>query len=466
MLMRENLHLYQTNMIKHIQEHPYAALFAQCGLGKSITTLTALTDLKGTGKILIIAPLRVAQNTWDAEAREWEHTRHLTFSKVLGTARQRKAALARKADIYLVNRENVPWLVAHYGGGWPFKTVVIDELSSFKSTKAARFRALRQVRPLMDRVIGLTGTPSPNGLTDLWGQIYLLDQGERLGRTVTGYRNKYFIPTKQNGHVVYEYGLKKTNDDLFSPDHYEKEIYSKISDICISMKTKDWLTLPERIDVTRRISLSPELLKRYKAFEREKVLELMEATERGKQISAANAAGLTGKLLQFCNGAVYDEDKNWHEMHAAKIEALDDVLESANGKPVLVLYVFRSDVDRIKGHLGAKYGIFEMDGGDTLEKWNNGQIPVLLGHPASMGHGLNMQKGGNLIVHFGLNWSLELYQQAVARLDRQGQKEAVINTRLLCKGTYDEKVLKVLDTKGERQDSLMDAVKALVEEYR
>ena len=465
MLTRDHLHGYQKFCVSHIEKYPYSGLLLEMGLGKSISTLTALSDLLERGeakKILLIAPLRVAQYTWDTEAAKWEHTKHLIFSKVMGTEKQRKAALQKTADIYLINRENVVWLVSHYGGAWPFDTVVIDELSSFKSNKSARFRALRQVRPLMKRVVGLTGTPAPNGLTDLWPQIYLLDRGERLGKTITGYREKYFIPAKQNGHIVYEYKLRKADSELFTPDHYEKEIYDKISDICVSMKAEDYLELPKRVDITREVVLSEKLMKQYKDFEREKVMELLDS---GKEVSAANAATLVGKLLQFSNGAIYDEKKEYHEIHTAKIEALDDVLEAANGKPVLVLYAFRSDADRIKKHLGKKYDIFDMGGTNVLEKWNRREISVLLGHPASMGHGLNMQDGGNLIAHFGLNWSLELYQQAIARLDRQGQKEPVINTRLVCKGTYDERVLKALESKGRVQAMLMEGVKALVESY-
>lgn len=404
-------------------------------------------------KVLVIAPLRVAESTWDAEIKKWEHLKHLKYSKVLGSAAKRKAALKENADIYLINRENVTWLVGQYGSAFPFDMVVIDELSSFKSHKASRFKALKLIRPLVKRVVGLTGTPAPNTLIDLWSQMYLLDMGERLGKTVGKYRREYFNPGQTNGHIVYNYKLKGKDS--------KEAIYERISDICVSMKAKDYLDLPERIDRKVNIELPVNIKKRYEDFEKEMILQFADEEE----ISVANAAGLSNKLLQFSNGAVYNDDKDAIEIHDSKLKALEEILDCSNGQPVLVFYSFKHDYDRICKHL-KKYKPKKLQGSEDIETWNKGNIQLLLAHPASCGHGLNLQAGGNLIVWFGLNWSLELYQQANARLDRQGQTKNVIVHHLVSKGTIDEDVLRALERKETGQNALMDAIKARVKKYR
>lgn len=457
MLDRSDLHPYQEHTVSFIEDNPYCGVFQDPGLGKTVSTLTTIDRLMfvdfEVSKVLVIAPKRVAEDTWITEANKWSHLKHLKLSLVLGTERQRKEALQVKADIYVINRENVVWLVAQYGAAFPFDMMVIDELSSFKSAKAARFKALRSVRPKVNRVVGLTGTPAPNSLLDLWPELYLLDQGKRLGKSLTAYRDKYFNPSKRKGHIVYKYDLKKNAD-------YEKEIYDKIGDICFSMKAKDYLTLPERIERTVPVVLHANNLAKYYEFEKKQILALEDADD----ISAINAAALTNKLLQYANGAVYDADKNFHEVHNEKIEALEEIIEAANGKPVLVFYSFRHDVERIKKHL-KKYKPEELKGSAHIKEWNDKKVPFLLAHPASAGHGLNMQAGGSIIVWYGLPWSLELYQQANARLDRQGQVESVIIHRLLTKGTMDEDVLKALDRKSTGQNALMEAVKARIKKY-
>ncbi|MBS1776022.1 MAG: DEAD/DEAH box helicase [Bacteroidetes bacterium] len=459
-----NLHIYQSFAVDHVLQHDHSALLLGLGLGKTVVTLTAVNRLLyedfEVKKVLIIAPKRVAEHTWTTEAAKWEHLKHLQISKVIGSETERKKALKAKADIFVINRENVAWLVSHLAGAWPFDMVVIDELSSFKSAKSIRFKALRQVRPRMNRVVGLTGTPVPNGLLDLWPQMYLLDQGERLGKTLTGYRDKYFKPGRRNGYVVYDYERNK-GDDLLGEDIFEKEIYDKISDICISMKAEDWLQLPKRIDHTAEIILPAEILNQYHEFEKRMVLEL--ANER--EITALNAAGLTNKLLQFANGAVYNEDGGYYEIHNEKIEALAERIEAANGHPVLCFYQFKSDVERIKKYLKA-FKPYQLQSSGDIDAWNKKRIPFLLAHAASAGHGLNMQQGGNLMEWFGAPWSLELYEQAVARLDRQGQMEAVVNNRLAVKGTMDYDVLAALSGKARGQDALMNAVRAIVSKYR
>jgi SNF2 family DNA or RNA helicase len=456
-------HPYQEHATEHIIDNPASGLFLDMGLGKTVSTLTAIDKLifqMEITRVLVIAPKLVAEDTWTTEANKWDHLRHLKISKVLGTERQRKEALRAKADIYVINRENVCWLIAHYGGAFPFDMLVIDELSSFKSAKAARFKALRQVRPKIKRIVGLTGTPMPNSLLDLWPQMYLLDMGERLGKTITGYRDKYFIPGKRNGHIVYEHNLRK-GDDLLGSDVYQQEIYEKIGDICISMKAKDYLDLPERIDRNIEMRFPAKVMDKYLEFEKKQILAL----EDLEDISAVNAAALTNKLLQFANGAVYDEDGIWHEIHKEKIEALKEIIEDANGHPVLVFYSYRHDKERIEKYLKA-YKPQDLKNAEAREKWNRREIPLMLGHPASAGHGLNLQAGGNIIVWFGLPWSLELYLQAVARLDRQGQVESVINHRLIAKGTMDEDVLAALDNKALGQDALMQAVKVRIKKYK
>lgn len=425
------------------------------GLGKTLSSLTAIDELLHTFEIienvLVIAPLSVAEKTWTDEIEKWDHLQHLTFSKVLGNPKQREEALFKKADVYLINRENVEWLVNYYQRNWPFKTVIIDELSSFKSSSAKRFKALRKVRPKMERVIGLTGTPSPNSLMDLWAQMYLLDQGERLGKTITQYRNKYFVPAqKKNGHIVYSWQLIPGA---------EEAIYNKISDICVSMKAKDYLQLPPRTENIIELDLNPTSWKQYKELEREYVLEL-----EGTDVVASNAATLSNKLLQLSNGAVYDENGDGREIHQEKLNALERVIEDAQGQSVLVFYQYQHDLERIQARFKQAKSLNVSDG--DIEKWNEGKIPLLLAHPQSAGHGLNLQKGGHIIVWFGLTWSLEFYQQANARLDRQGQTQPVIIHHLVTKGTIDEQVIKALQAKEQGQSALMAAVKAKIEEYR
>ncbi|MFD1442807.1 DEAD/DEAH box helicase [Thermoactinomyces vulgaris] len=437
---------YQKRAIQHILDHPSAGLFLEMGLGKSVITLTAITELLHNSfeieRVLVIAPLRVADTVWTAEAEKWDHTRHLRISKVLGSKKKRVEALNTPADVYVINRENVEWIVDHYGRSWPFDMVVIDELSSFKSPSSRRFRALRKVLPLINRIVGLTGTPAPNGLIDLWSQIYLLDQGERLGPTITSYRNRYFVPGKRRGHIVYEWIPIS-----------EEVIYEKISDICISMKAEDWLDMPQRIDRTVTVTLPPAARARYKQLERDLLLPFSDG-----DVVANTAAVLAGKLLQLANGAVYDENHNVREIHKAKLEALGDIIEAANGKPILVFYTYQHDLHRIQ----KRFSVRTLESSKDISDWNAGRIPVLLAHPASAGHGLNLQAGGNTIVWFGLPHSLELYEQANARLYRQGQKENVIIHHLVTEGTIDENVMKALARKALTQNDLMQAVKARI----
>lgn len=421
-------------------------------LGKTVTTLTAIDDLLFLGdvnKVLVIAPLRVAEDTWSTEIDKWDHLKHLKISKVLGDPKSRRRAMNTPADIYVTNRESVEWLVKEYFNNWTFDMVVIDELSSFKSPKAIRFRALKKVRPYFKRIVGLTGTPAPNSLIDLWPQLYLLDGGVRLGKTITGYREQYFKPGQRNQHIVYNWNLKEGG---------EEAIHNKISDICISMMAKDYLDTPERINNIIEINLPAAATSKYKQLEKDLVIELGE-----NDITAANAAVLTNKLLQMSNGAIYSEDKSVVEIHEEKLKALLEIIEAANGKPLLIFYSFRHDFDRIVKFLGdRKLKAIGLGDSEDIKKWNKGEIPILLVHPASAGHGLNLQYGGNIIVWFGLTWSLELYQQANARLHRQGQKEIVIIHHLITKNTVDEDVMKALGNKEISQSMLLEAVKARI----
>jgi len=411
-----------------------------------------LLFLGDIGKVLVIAPLRVAQDTWSTEVDKWDHLKHLRISKVLGKPKDRVRAMTTPADIYVTNRENVDWLVREYFGSWPFDMVVIDELSSFKSSKAKRFRSLRKVRPYFKRIVGLTGTPAPNSLIDLWPQLYLLDGGKRLGRTISSYREQYFTPGQRNQFVVYNWNLK---------DEAEKAIHERIGDICISMMAKDYLDLPERIDSYIEINLPASAMNKYKQLAKDLVLELDE-----DDITAANAAVLTNKLLQMANGAIYSENHEVVEIHDEKLKALFEIIEAANGKPVLIFYSYRHDFDRIVSFLKTKkLHVTGLKDSEDIKKWNNGEIPIFLVHPASAGHGLNLQAGGHIIVWFGLTWSLELYQQANARLHRQGQKENVVIHHLIAKGTVDEDVIKALGNKEVNQNMLLEAVKARISEY-
>lgn len=448
-------HIYQEHAIQKILDLPAVGLFLDMGMGKTVCALTAIVELLHNcfevAKVLIIAPKRVAEDTWSREINKWDHTKHLKIVKVLGTAKQRINALESSADIYVINRENTEWLVNFYKKDWPFDMVVIDELSSFKSSKARRFRALRKVRPFIKRIVGLTGTPAPNGLIDLWSQLYLLDQGERLGKTVTGYRERYFEPGKRDPRrgIVFDWKPKPMA---------EEAIYGKISDICISMQAKDYLELPERINNVIPVSLPATARKKYEQLERDLLLPFAES-----DVVADTAAVLSNKLLQMANGAVYDENGGVKYIHNAKLEALEDVIEAANGKPVLVYYAYRHDRDRIK----AKFpNARSLDTEKDIIDWNDGKIDLLITHPASAGHGLNLQAGGHIIVWFGLVWSLELYQQANARLDRQGQQHSVIVHHLVAEGTIDEDVMKAIEGKAVGQEALLEAVKARIKSYQ
>ncbi|MDF2902384.1 MAG: chromatin-remodeling complex subunit snf22 complex subunit snf22 [Bacillus sp. (in: firmicutes)] len=443
-------HKYQKIAIDHVLEHPAAGLFLDMGLGKTVTTLTVISDLLHdyfeVSKVLVIAPLRVAEDTWSRETEKWNHTQYLKVSKVLGPVKKRIEALTEKADLYVINRENIEWLVEHYKTKWPFDMVVIDELSSFKSSKAKRFRSLKKVRPFIKRIVGLTGTPAPNSLIDLWPQLYLLDQGERLGKTVSGYKERYFQPDQRDRHIVYSWKLKP---------EAEKVIHEKVSDICLSMQAKDWLNLPKRIDNIVNVKMDSKSRDKYKQLEKDLLLPFTDS-----DVVADTAAVLSNKLLQMANGAVYDENKEVQVIHDSKLLALEDILEASNGKPILVFYTYQHDLSRIQSQFNFAR---KLETGEDIRAWNRKEIDMLLAHPASAGHGLNLQDGGNIIVWFGLPWSLELYQQANARLDRQGQKHSVIVHHLVAENTVDEDVMKALKNKTVGQDALLEAVKARLE---
>lgn len=443
-------HTYQKMAIDKILDTPKAGLFLDMGLGKTVITLTAIEELMydrfDVERVLVIAPLRVAEDTWSRESQKWDHLKQLRISKILGSATQRRKALAKDADIYIVNRENVVWLTNELSGigeGWDFDMVVIDELSSFKSAKAQRFKALRKYITRSSRVVGLTGTPAPNGLIDLWSQIYLLDGGERLGTTVTGFRERYFLPNQRNQNVIFNYKPK---------DEAEQAINAKIADICISMRAEDWLEMPERIDNIQSVKLSPQEMSRYNTFERECYMEFLDG-----EVTATSAAALSNKLLQYSNGAMYLPDGGYVKTSDAKLDVLEEIIEVSGGKPILCFYAYRHDLERIEERF--KFAK-KLEGSDDIEKWNKGEIPLLLAHPAGAGHGLNLQAGGNIIVWFGLTWSLELYQQANARLYRQGQENTVIIHHLITEGTADENVLNSLQDKKDVQDELLNALKA------
>lgn len=448
-------HDYQEYSINKIIENKQAGLFLDMGMGKTISTLTAVAKLMHdyfeVHRVLVIAPLRVAKYTWTDEIVKWEHINYLTTSQILGSEKERLAALDKKADIYLINRENVVWLVEHFKSKWPFDMVVVDELSSFKNSNSKRFRALRKVRPLIKRIVGLTGTPAPNGLIDLWPQMYLLDQGKRLGNTVTGFRHRYFTPGAgdPSRYIVYEWLPKPEAED---------RIYEKISDICVSMKSVDYLELPDRVDHTVGVDLTDKARKKYNQLEKDLLLPYTDG-----DVVADTAAVLSNKLLQLANGAVYDEDQDVKYIHDEKLDALEDLIEQANGKPVLVFYNFKHDLARLQERFK---DAVKLETDDDFKAWNKGEIPILLTHPASAGHGLNMQDGGNIIIWFGMNWSLELYQQANARLHRQGQKESVNVYHLIVKDSIDERVMKAIKNKTVTQDDLMEAVKARIDKYK
>lgn len=442
-----NPYPHQRAGVEWIISHPACGLIWGMGTGKTVTTLTALdrilNDYLEDGPVLVIAPKRVALDTWTGESSDWAHLRHLRISTVIGTQKQRLAALAAPADIYVINRENVVWLTEFLHGAWPFPIVVVDELSGFKSAKAKRWRALRRVRGRIRRFIGLTGTPRPNGLEDLWPQLYLMDQGERLGRTLGAFRARYLIPEKCNGPVVYSYRPR---------DGAPEEVYGLISDICMSIKKEDVLALPGQLYTDVLVRPPADLLKKYKKFEREKVLECLDSSG---EIVAGSAAALTNKLLQFANGAIYDLDGGVHEIHDLKLEALEELVEQAGGDPVLVLYAYKHDEARISSRIPCR----KLDTPEDIRDWNAGKIPVAIAHPASIGHGLNLQYGGHILIWFGLSWSLELYQQANERLNRPGQTEVCRVFHIVLKGTHDERVLAALSLKEKGQTAAIEALR-------
>jgi SNF2 family DNA or RNA helicase len=446
--MQYNPHEYQTYATNFILEHPVAAVLLEMGLGKSVITLTAIYELMlnrfEVEKVLVIAPLRVARDTWPAEIEKWEHLKGLTYSVSIGTEAERLAALRRPAHLYLINRENVDWLITKSGIPFAFDMVVIDELSSFKSHAAKRFKSLLKVRPTVKRMVGLTGTPSSNGLMDLWAEFRILDMGQRLGRYITHYRNNFFVPDKRNQQMIFSYKPRAGAEDA---------IYRLISDITISMKSADFLKMPECIINEVPVALSEKEWSVYQALKEDMVVDL-----KDEEIDAVNAAVLSGKLLQMANGAVYNEEKDIIHIHDRKLDALEDLIEGANGKPVLVAYWYNHDLQRIK----ERFSVREIKTSQDIKDWNNSDIPVAVIHPASAGHGLNIQFGGSTIIWFGLTWSLELYQQTNARLWRQGQKSTVVIHHIIAKDTIDEDVMAALRKKEKIQSALIDSVKARI----
>lgn len=446
-------HDYQKFAIDYIKAHPVAAVVLDMGMGKTSITLTAIEELMydsyEISKVLIVAPLRVAKTVWSDEIEQWDHLSHLRYSKILGTEKERKAALKKEADIYLINRENLQWLIEKSGAAFDYDMVVIDELSSFKNWSSKRFKAFMKVRPKVKRVVGLTGTPSSNGLMDLFAEFKVLDMGERLGRFITQYRTNYFRPDKTNGQIVYSYKLLPGA---------EERIYEKISDITISMKAMDHLKMPELLSTRYPVYMSDREAELYEDMKRDLVLDYLGTDE----VTAANAAALSNKLCQMSNGAVYSDSKESVHIHDKKLDALEDIIESANGNPILVAYWFQHDLDRITEKLKQlKVNHEKLTTEESIRKWNKGEISVGLIHPASAGHGLNLQKGGSTLVWFGLTWSLELYQQTVGRLWRQGQSaNTVVIQHIVTEGTIDERILKALSDKNGTQAALIDAVKA------
>ena len=444
--MKYSPHNYQKYATKFIMEHPVSAVLLEMGLGKSVISLTAINDLMldyfDVSRTLVIAPLRVANTTWPEEIKKWEHLKYMTYSVVTGSEKERLDALRKPAHIYVINRENVDWLITKSGVPWMFDMLVVDELSSFKSYQAKRFKALLKVRPKVKRIVGLTGTPSSNGLMDLWAEFRLLDMGERLGRYITHYRQNFFVPDKRNQHMIFSYKPRPGAEDA---------IYRLISDITISMKARDFLKMPKCIMNEVVVSLSEKEKKLYDSLEKDMVLSIGD-----DEIDAVTAAALSNKLLQMANGAVYNNEKKSIVIHERKLDALEDLIEGANGKPVLVAYWFKHDLERIK----ARFDVREIKTAKDIADWNEGKIPTAVIHPASAGHGLNLQAGGSTIIWFGLTWSLELYQQTNARLYRQGQEKTVVIHHIITKGTHDEDVTKALTLKEKIQDALINSVKA------
>ncbi|GFG42856.1 DEAD/DEAH box helicase [Streptococcus canis] len=453
--MKLNLHEYQEITKDFIIRTPYAAVILDMGMGKTATTLSAINELMfdryEVSKVLVIAPLRVANTVWSDEIEQWKELRHLRYAKIVGTPKQRRAALEKDADIYIVNRENLPWLVEQCSPYFKWDMVVIDELSSFKSWQSKRFKAFMAMRPYMKRIVGLTGTPSSNGLMDLFAEFKVIDGGERLGRFIGEYRSRYFDEGRRNGNIVYEY---------IPMDYAECQIYDKIDDITISMKAMDYLDMPELISIKRLVYLTDKEKSDYKQFKKDYVL----ADLADGEVTAANAASLSNKLVQMANGAVYSDDHQVVSLHDQKIDALEDIIEAANGEPVLVVYWFKHDLQRIEERLAKlKVNGTVLKTEEDICEWNKGKISVGLLHPASSGHGLNFQKGGHHLVWFGLTWSLELYQQTNARLWRQGQQaETVVIQHIVAEGTIDEEILKALENKDAQQSRLIESVKAQV----
>lgn len=451
-------HNYQKYCIERIVKDDSLGLFLDMGLGKTAITMMGIKELKYdrflVNKVLVIAPKKVAEGTWQKEKNKWDQLKNIRISTVLGSANKRIKALTEKADIYIINRENVVWLVDYYKNNWPFDMVVIDEFSSFKSHKAKRFKALASIKPHIKRIVGLTGTPSPNGLGDLWAQLYLLDEGERLEKRYSQYRERYFNPGQRNGYVVFNYSPKKGS---------EESILNKISDICISMKADDYLELPDVIYDEIPVILTPKASRDYNELEKKMVLEIVD----GEMIDVTSAAALSNKLLQLANGAVYDENHEYHEIHNCKIEAFMELVEKLNGKPALVFYNYKHDKERIMKAL-SKSGlrIRQLKTTEDEDAWNNGEIDILLTHPASSAYGLNLQEGGNHVIWFGLNWNYELYTQANKRLHRQGQKEKVIIHHLVTENTRDEDVMKALGMKEDVQEYILESLKARIEKYK
>ena len=453
--MKLTLHNYQVVAKDFIIGHPYSAVILDMGMGKTATTLSAVNELMfdrfEVTKVLVIAPLRVANTVWSNEIEQWAELRHLRYSKIVGTPKQRNVALQKDADIYIINRENLPWLVEKCSPYFKWDMVVIDELSSFKSWQSKRFKAFMAMRPYMKRIVGLTGTPSSNGLMDLFAEFKVIDGGERLGRFIGEFRSRYFEEGRRNGNIVYEY---------IPMDYAECQIQDKISDITISMKALDYLDMPELILTKKQVRMSEKEKEKHSQFKKEYVLSELD----GLEVTAANAASLTNKLVQLSNGAVYSDNHTVVPLHEQKLDALEDILESANGEPVLVAYWFKHDLARIIGRLEklkVKSRVLKTE--EDIREWNKGNVPVGLLHPAGAGHGLNLQKGGHHLVWFGLTWSLELYQQTNARLWRQGQEsETVVIQHIVTEGTIDEEILKVLESKDAQQQRLIAAVKAQV----
>lgn len=450
---------YQRTATRWILQHPRCGLFLDMGLGKTVSTLTAVQEMIDDCEItrtLVVAPKKVAETTWSTEAEKWNHLQGLKVVKVMGTEKQRKLALAQNADVYVIGRDSFVWLVGLYGGMLPFDVLVIDELTSFKSAKSERFKAMRIAVPTVKRVIGLTGTPAPNGLIDLWAQMYCLDQGERLGKSITRYRETYFETHKWN-NIVVRCDVKKGCDTI---------IRNKIADICLSMQAKDYLQLPALLTHTVQIQLSSATMAKYAQFEKEKVLEFAdEHAGEPANVLAQSAAGLMNKLSQFANGAIYDDDRNVHEIHSEKLDKLAEIIEAANGSSVLVFYQYKHDVTRIQKKLkGYKVEVYKDE--KQLRAWNQGEIDVLLAHPGSTAFGLNMQQGGHYIVWFGTGWNLELYQQANARLHRQGQQYPVTVYKLVCASTVDERASASLENKKSVQQSLLDSLNYLIQKHR